>query len=100
MCLMTVEVALIISVLSVWFGIWSGLSNVKRNEKNDIKDDASQLITVIVKLENIGNDISEIKNDMKNVKDDMKDMNIRLVKMEQQVKVLNKTVFKDGGSSE
>ena len=37
---------------------------------------------------------------MRNVKDDMKDMNIRLVKMEQQVKVLNKTVFKDGGSSE
>lgn len=100
MCLMTVEVALIISVLSVGFGIWSGLSNVKRNEKNDTKADATQLTTVIVKLENIGNDISEIKNDMRNVKDDMKDLNIRLVKMEQQVKVLNKTVFKDGGSNE
>lgn len=88
---MTVEVALIISVLSVGFGIWSGLSNVKRNEKNDTKADTTQLTTVIVKLENIGNDISEIKNDMRNVKDDMKDLNIRLVKMEQQVKVLNQT---------
>lgn len=97
---MTVEVALVISVLSVGFGIWSGFSNVKRNEKNDTKADASQLTTVIVKLENIGNGITEIKNDMRNVKDDMKDLNIRLVKMEQQVKVLNKTVFKDGGSNE
>lgn len=100
MCLMTVEVALIISIISVAFSVWSGLSNIRRNEKHDTKADATQLTTVIVKLENIGNDISEIKNDMRNVKDDMKDMNVRLVKMEQQVKVLNKTVFKDGSSNE
>lgn len=97
---MTIEVALLISVISVAFGIWSGVTNIKRNEKNDTKADATELTTVIVKLENIGNDISEIKNDMKNVKDDMKDINIRLVKMEQQVKVLNKAVFKDDKTNE
>jgi len=97
---MTIEVALLISGVSVAFGIYQGVSNLRRNNRNDDKADASQLTTVIVKLENIGNDISEIKNDMRNVKDDMKDINIRLVKMEQQVKVLNKTVFKDGGSNE
>ena len=97
---MTIEVALLISVISVAFGIWSGVTNIKRNEKNDTKADTTELTTVIVKLENIGNDISEIKNDMKNVKDDMKDMNIRLVKMEQQVKVLNKAVFKDDKTNE
>lgn len=99
-CVLTIEVALLISVISVAFGIWSGVTNIKRNKKNDTKADATELTTVIVKLENIGNDISEIKNDMKNVKDDMKDMNIRLVKMEQQVKVLNKAVFKDGKTNE
>lgn len=97
---MTIEIALVISVLSVAFGIYSGVSNIKRNERHDNKTDASQLTTVIVKLENIGNDINEIKNDMRNVKDDVKDMNVRLVKMEQQVKVLNKTVFKEGGTNE
>ena len=97
---MTIEVALLISGVSVAFGIYQGVSNLRRNNRNDEKNDVSQLTTVIVKLENIGNDISEIKNDMRNVKDDMKDINIRLVKMEQQVKVLNKTVFKDGGSNE
>lgn len=97
---MTVEVALVISVISVMFGIWSGVTNIKRNERNDTKADASELTTVIVKLENIGTGITEIKTEMGNVKDDMKDLNIRLVKMEQQVKVLNKTVFKDGGSNE
>jgi len=99
-CILTIEVALLISVISVAFGIWSGVTNIKRNEKNDTKADATELTTVIVKLENIGNDISEIKNDMKNVKDDMKDINIRLVKMEQQVKVLNKAVFKDDKTNE
>ncbi len=42
--LMTVEVALVISGLSVAFGIWPGVSNVKRNEKNDTKADAQQVI--------------------------------------------------------
>ena len=55
---------------------------------------------VIVKLENIGDGVNEIKADMKNVKEDMKGINVRLVRMEQQVKVLNKTVFKDGASNE
>lgn len=97
---MTIEVALLISGVSVAFAIYTGVSNMKRNSKKDAQADATQLTTVIVKLENIGNDVSEIKSDMRNVKDDMKDINIRLVKMEQQVKVLNKTVFKDGVSNE
>jgi len=97
---MTIEIALLISGVSVAFGIYQGVSNMRRNNRTDDRNDATQLTTVIVKLENIGNDISDIKNDMRNVKDDMKDINVRLVRMEQQVKVLNKTVFKDGASHE
>lgn len=92
--------AMLISFVSVAWGIYSGITNLKRNQTNDTKNDTAQLTTVIVKLENIGNDISEIKNDMGNVKDDMKDINVRLVKAEQHVKVLNKTVFKTGDSNE
>ena len=97
---MTIEVALLISGVSLAFGIYQGVSNLRRNNRTDDKNDATQLTTVIVKLENIGDGVNEIKNDMRNVKDDMKDINIRLVKTEQQVKVLNKTVFKDGASNE
>ncbi len=93
---MTIEVALLISGVSVAFGIYQGITNMRRNSKKDDQHDAAQLTTVIVKLENIGNDISEIKNDMRNIKDDMKDINIRVVKIEQQIKVLNNAVFKDG----
>lgn len=92
---MTIEVALVLSAISLAFGIYQGVSNLKRNNRTDAKTDASQLTTVIVKLENIGNDITEMKGDMRDVKDDIKDHSTRLVKAEQQIKVLSKTVFKD-----
>lgn len=68
---------------------------MKRNAKTDDKNDASQLTTVIVKLENIGNDIKEIKTDLRDVKADIQNHAEKLIKMEQQIKVLNKTVFKN-----
>lgn len=92
---MTIEVALVLSAISLAFGIHQGVSNLKRNNRTDAKTDASQLTTVIVKLENIGNDITEMKGDMRDVKDDIKDHSTRLVKAEQQIKVLSKSVFKD-----
>lgn len=99
---MTIEVALLISAISLAFGIYSGVANLKRNSKNDTKTDTAQLTTVIVKLENIGNDVSEIKNDLRDVKADVKDHGNRIVKLEQQVKVLNKVTFdgKEGKSDE
>lgn len=90
---MTVELAVIISVISLGFGIYSGVANLKRNSRNDTKMDQSQLTTVIVKLENIGNDITEIKSDLRDVKEDLKNHSERLVKMEQQIKVLNNAIF-------
>jgi peptidoglycan hydrolase CwlO-like protein len=90
---MTVEIALVISAISLGFAIYSGVSNLKRNNKQDAKSDSAQLTTVIVKLENIGTGINEIKADVKDVKQDLKDHSDRLIRLEQQVKVLNKTVF-------
>lgn len=87
---MTIEVALVISVLSVGFGIYQGILNIKRNEKNDTKTDASQLTTVIVKLENIGNGITEIKSEMTNVKNDIKEDRERLIRVEESAKQAHK----------
>ena len=66
---------------------------MKRNNKNDTKAETSQLTTVIVKLENIGNDITEIKSNLRDVKDDIKNHGERLVKVEQEIQVLNNAVF-------
>jgi len=87
---MTIEVALVISGISVAFGIYSGICNLKRNEKADAKNDASQLTTVIVKLENIGTGITEIKSEMTNVKNDIKENRERIIKVEESTKQAHK----------
>ena len=87
---MTVEVALVISVVSVVFGVYQTISNLKRNEKVDAKNDASQLTTVIVKLESIGTGIARIENEVTNIKNDVKEDHERLVKVEESAKSAHK----------
>ena len=87
---MTIEVALLISGISVAFGIFSGISTLKRNQSSDVRRDASEMTTVIVKLENIGTGITEIKNEMTNVKNDIKESRERIIKVEESAKQAHK----------
>lgn len=87
---MTIEAALLISGISVTFGIYQGVSNLKRNERTEAKNDASELTTVIVKLENIGDGIKEIKSELGNIKKDISDITVRLVKVEESSKSAHK----------
>ena len=87
---MTIEVALLISGISLAFALYSGVSNLKRNQKTDDRNEASQLTTVIVKLENIGTGVTEIKNEMSNVKNDVKESRERIIKVEESAKQAHK----------
>lgn len=87
---MEIEIALLISGVSMAFGIYSGLSTIKRNSKRDSRNDASEMATVIVKLEGISAGISEIKKDITNVKGDVKEITERLIVAEQSVKLAHK----------
>lgn len=87
---MTIEVALLISGVSLAFGIYQGVSNLRRNNRTDDKNDATQLTTVIVKLENIGNGVAEIKNEMSNVKNDIKEDRERIIRVEESAKQAHK----------
>jgi len=87
---MTIEVALLISGLSFAFAVYQGIANMKRNVKADNKKDASEMTTVIIKLEHISSGISEIKADLSNVKGDIKDLTERLITVEQSSKQAHK----------
>lgn len=89
---MTIELALLISAASLAFAIYQGVSNMKRNKTADDKKDATQLTTVIVKLENISAGISDIKADMRNVKDEVKEMRERLIKVEDSAKSAHRRI--------
>lgn len=83
---MTIEIALLISIVSVAFALYSGISNLKRNKASDDKKEASEMTTVIVKLENISKDTGEIKNDMKSVKDDVKHNTEHIIRLDESLK--------------
>lgn len=89
---MTIEIALLISGLSLAFGIYSGIVNMKRNSKNDTERDASQLTTVIVKLENLGLGIAEIKNELAGIKTDTRELRDRIIAVEQSAKQAHKRI--------
>lgn len=89
---MTIEIALVISALSLIFAVYSGVTSMKRSAKYDDTKEATELTTVIVKLENISNGIAEIKNEMGNIKIDVKDLRNRLIIVEQSLKQAHKRI--------
>jgi outer membrane murein-binding lipoprotein Lpp len=89
---MSIEITILISGISVAFAIYFGIKNSKRNEKEDIKSDASQLTTVIVKLENISTGITEIKTELCNVKNDVKEDRERIIRVEESAKQAHKRI--------
>ena len=89
---MTVEIAVVISVISLIFTLYQGIANLKRSKKNEDKKDASELTTVIVKLENIGNGVAEIKSELSNVKLDIKENRERIIKVEESTKQAHKRI--------
>ena len=89
---MTLEISLIISAVSLGFGIYQGLSNMKRNQKTDNQKDASQMTTVIVKLENISTGITEIKTEFNGMKSEVKELRDKVIVNEQSLKSVWKQI--------
>lgn len=87
---MTIQMTIFLSVVSVAFAIYLGMTTISRNKTCDDKNEATQLTTVIVKLENIGTGIARIESDMNNIKSDIKEDRERLVKVEESTKSAHK----------
>lgn len=89
---MTIEVAILLSGVSLGFAIFFGLKGMRRNQKKDDAEEASTMTTVIVKLENISAGISEIKAEMNNLKCDLREQRERLVIVEESAKSAHKRI--------
>ncbi|MDD3212070.1 MAG: hypothetical protein PHY64_00220 [Eubacteriales bacterium] len=83
---MSIELTILISVLSVAAAIYFGLSSKRRNDRQDTQRETADMTTVVVKLENIGNGINEIKGDMRNVRDEVRNLGERQAKTEESLK--------------
>ena len=80
---MNVYIPIAISLVSLLLAIYSFVS------KNS-KENTTELTTVIVKLENIGNGIMDIKTEIANMKNDQKEDHDRLIRLESIVHQLQK----------
>lgn len=85
-------ITIIISAASLITAVYVAISNSKKNDKQETKSDASEMTTVIVKLENIGNGITEIKSEMKTIKTDMKEDHDRIIRVEESAKQAHKRI--------
>ena len=92
---MTVNPSLLLSLLSLVLSATVGLFGIRRSRRTDDRADSAQLTTVIVKLENIALDVAEIKSDIRDVRNDVKNHAEKLIRLETQIQLLNKTVFGD-----
>lgn len=76
---MTIEISLLITLVSVGFAVFFGLRNLKRNEKTDVKEEATSMAILVVKLEHIEHGITDIKGEINSIKNGVQKDHDRLV---------------------
>lgn len=94
---MTIEIALLISIVSVAFSIFFGFVSiffsVKNNKKSDQKDIADRIARdtrTDMKLDEISSNVRDVKETVKNIQNDIKDHEGRIVKLESSYKAEHK----------
>ena len=89
---MTIEVALLLSGISVSLAAVYGFATWKRNTKTDDKQEASQQAIIITKLDGIGKDVGDIKEELKSVKAEVREDHDRIIRLEESAKQAHKRI--------
>jgi septal ring factor EnvC (AmiA/AmiB activator) len=87
---MTVEVAVLISMVSVAFSVYFGLKNNKRSDTKEIEERVRQDTIINTKLDSISQSIQEIKADIASMHSELNSHNDRLIVVEQSIKSAHK----------
>lgn len=81
-----IQLAVLLSVVSVAFSIYFGMKNSKRTDTKDIEERVKRDTIVNTKLDEIGNNVKNIKDDVSTVRQDTQSIDKRLIVVEQSVK--------------
>lgn len=87
---MTIELALLVSMVSVAFSIFFGIKNSKKSDREDIAQRIARDTRVDMKLDEISKDVKEVKDTVKNIQNDVKDHEGRIAKLEASYKAEHK----------
>jgi len=83
---MTIDVPILISGLSLLVAVIVAITSIRGRNASVDKQEASQITTLIVKLENIAEGVNEIKADMRSMRNDVQELRDRMVIVEQSTK--------------
>ena len=84
------EIALLISIISVAFSVFFGLKDSKKSDVKDIEDRVARDTKTDMKLDEISKDVKEVKETVRNIQNDVKDHEGRIVKLEASYKAEHK----------
>lgn len=91
---LTIEIALLLSIVSVGFGVFSAVSSKMRNDRKDTESETEEKTAthtvLMTKLEYIEETVEEIKNDNKELKGEVRDLRDRVIAVEQSLKSYHK----------
>lgn len=79
---MSIEIALLISIVSVCFSVFFGLKNNKRSDTKEIEARVKDNVTINLKLDNISKDTQEIKSEVASMRKEINAHAERLGKVE------------------
>lgn len=83
---MSIEVTVLISIVSVAAAIYFGLKSAKRDDTKDIKERATADAIVNVKLDNISSAVNDIKYDISDTKKQVAEIDKKLVAVDASVR--------------
>ena len=87
---MSIEIALLISIISVAFSVFFGLKDSKKSDVKDIEDRVARDTKTDMKLDEISKDVKEVKETVRNIQNDVKDHEGRIVKLEASYKAVHR----------
>lgn len=87
---MTIEVALLVSIVSVAFSIFFGIKNSKKSDSEEIAQRIARDTRVDMKLDEISKDVKEVKDTVRSIQNDVKDHEGRITKLEASYKAEHK----------
>ena len=80
---MTIEIAFLISLVSIGFTVYNSLSGRSRRVRTDAREETAQTTALMVKLETINNSLIELKSEFRSAKEDVQEVRERLIIVEQ-----------------
>ena len=83
---MQVEVAYLISILSLAFSIFFGLKSSKHTDTKDIEERVKDNTRINMKLDAIAGTTQEIKSEISTMREEINSHNDKIIKLEQSLK--------------